>query len=80
MNVLPHNAPRQLAHVHSLEEGSTDTAEEERRHGDAAEDERLEIPTMLHEILSQMTATMIHMAAPQMNATTNAVMSSVEHH
>jgi hypothetical protein len=35
---------------------------------------------MLHEILSQMTATMIHMAAPQMNATTNTVMSSVEHH
>ena len=43
MNVLPHNAPRQLAHVHSAEEGSTDTAEDERRHGDAAEDERLEI-------------------------------------
>ena len=78
MNVLPHNAPRQQAHVHSVEdEGSTDTAEDERRHGDAAEDERLEIPTMLHEILSQMTATMIHMAPPQMNATTNAVMSTV---
>jgi hypothetical protein len=80
MNVLPHNAPRQLAHVHSVEEGSTDTAEDERYHGDAAEDECLEIPTMLHEILSQMTATMIHMDPPQMNATTNVVMSSVEHH
>jgi len=57
MNVLPQNAPRQLEHVHSVEEGSTDTAEDERRHGDAAEDERrhgdaaederLEISTML---------------------------------
>ena len=61
MNVLSHNAPRQLAHVHSLEEVSTDTAEDEGRHGDAAEDERLEIPTMLHEMLPLVNATMIHM-------------------
>jgi hypothetical protein len=39
MNVLPHNAPHQLAQVHSAEEGSTDAAEDERRHGDAAETE-----------------------------------------
>lgn len=80
MTVLPHNAPRQLAHVHSVEEGSTDTAEDARLHGDKAEDKRLEIPTMLHDILSQMTDTMIHEDPPQMNTTTIAVMSTVEHH
>jgi hypothetical protein len=44
MNVLPLHAPRQLAHVHSAEEGSTDAGEDERRHGDAAEDDSLVIP------------------------------------
>ena len=29
MTVLPHNAPRQLAHVHSAEEGSTDAGKDE---------------------------------------------------
>jgi hypothetical protein len=36
--------------------------------------------TMLCEMLPQVTATMIHTALPQMNATTNAVMSPDEHH
>ena len=35
---------------------------------------------MLREILQQVTATMIHEAPPQMNATVNADMSTDEHH
>ena len=34
---------------------------------------------MLHEMLPQVTATMIHMAQSQMNDTTNADMSPDEH-
>ena len=80
MNVLPHNAPRQLVHVHSAEEGSSGAVE------DAALCRRSPMPRpqmnviVLHEALLQVKDTMLHEMLPQMNATTNAVMSSDEQH
>jgi len=52
MNILPQNAPRQLEHVHSVEEGSTDTAEDERRHD---EDERCFDNTDVGPLLSHVS-------------------------
>ena len=46
MNILPHSDPHKLVHVHSAEEGSTDTVADKHHHGDAVEDEHFEIPTM----------------------------------
>ena len=52
MNILPQNAPRQLEHVHSVEEGSTDTAEDERLHD---EDERRFDNTDVGPLLSHVS-------------------------
>jgi hypothetical protein len=95
MNVLPHNAPRQLVHVHSAEEGSAG----------AVEDTTCADTAMTHKMRPKMTSLQNHAPrdaaaderhrAPRGSAagerhhaprdaaastTTNAVMSSDEQH
>lgn len=81
MNVLPHNAPHQLVHVHSVAGAVEDAVRYRCSHDplDATADDRLTMPheawpqmnfIVLHEMLMQVKDTMLHEMLQQMNTIT----------